>query len=113
MQAPSRISHDPRLRAVAALVACLLAVSLSTAAHASTQKQLHHALHRGVVAAALAVTDSPTGPLRTDQPVAAAGIPTATALAHAAGRTTVSSGSVSATTVQAPQVRGPPLEAAA
>jgi hypothetical protein len=99
MQAPSRISHDPRLRAVAALVACLLAVSLSTAAHASTHKQFHHALHRGVVAAALAVTDSPTGPLRTDQPVA--------------GRTTDSSASVSATTVQAPQVRGPPLEAAA
>ena len=113
MRASSRISRDPRLRALAAILAGLLAVSLSTAAHASAHKQFHHALHRGVVAAAPAVTDSPTGQLRTDHPVAAVRAPRVTALARAAGHTSDSSGPVSTVTVGAPQVRGPPPEAAA
>ncbi len=113
MRMPSRISRAARLRTVAAVLAGLLAVSLTTAAHASAHKQLHHALHRGVVAAALAAGDSPTGQLRVDQPVAAVGALPATALARTAGRAAGDSGTVSASPVQGPQVRGPPLEAAA
>lgn len=109
MRAPNRVTSDPRLRAVAGLLACLLAISLSTATHA----QAHKHAHRGVVAAALAVTDSPTGHLRADQPVAAATLPAAAVLARGVARSADSSGSVSPSTVRAPQVRGPPLEAAA
>lgn len=109
MRGPGRISGDPRLRALAGLLVCLLTLTLSTATHTQARKHVH----RSVVAAALAVTDSPTGHVRGDLPAITAAEPAATVLTRGSGRAVDSAGSVSAPEPRAPQVRGPPTEAAA
>jgi hypothetical protein len=109
MQAGGRAGRDARLRAAAALVICLLGLTLATSVHAA-QGQRHAT--RGIAMVATAAADA--HPLTSrGEPGTLGTAPVSTAAVIGRPTTADSSRSASRPTAHTPPVRGPPAQALA
>jgi hypothetical protein len=110
MQAQRRIGSDTRLRAVAAILACILGLTVATAARSV---HTHKQATRAAAVLSVSVSDTFHGAARGDHhgSLAPTPAPLKTELGHVT--TSDSSRSVSSRTARAPQVRGPPAQALA
>lgn len=97
----------PAASLVAVALACLLGLTIGSAARAHAT---HH-LHRGLVTAAASIGDPPGSPQRGEQTAVVAAAPAVTALTRGPAGTADSSAADPVHTARAPQVRGPPSEA--
>ncbi|HEX3337261.1 MAG TPA: hypothetical protein VHS54_12435, partial [Jatrophihabitans sp.] len=107
MQADGRARPDARLRAVAALIVCLLGLTLVTTVHAA--QGYRHATG-GVAMVTAATAHAQSAPSRADQATLGAS-PVITAAVIRWPSTADSSRSASPLTAQTPPVRGPPPQA--
>ena len=110
MRAEHRIERDPRRRALALLLLCVLGLSAATAAHSTPT---HRHVVRSVAVLAATGFDTAHATLKAEQPgaVPADAVATGARVGHV--DTSDSSTRTSSRTARTPQVRGPPGQALA
>src|SRR4051794_29538338 len=109
MRADRRAGTNPRVRALALLLACPLGLAAPTAGRTASG---HKHAPRGVSAVAATADDHLPGLHRTDVAGDAAPRTPVAALTRGGGGTADASTPVSARTAQSPPARGPPAKAA-
>jgi hypothetical protein len=109
MWAQRRLERDVRLRWVAVLLACVLGLAITVAAHS---EHAHKHAVRGSAVLAVATIDNPHSAAKGDSHSDQQTAPAPAATARWGLGTADSSPLVSSGTADAPPVRGPPAEAA-